>query len=277
MSAANYDSERAWIEKAWSDSNLRSHPETVRAVNRVMDALDQGLLRTAEPNETGDWLALEWVKMAVLLYFPNQTSVTMEAGFLEFYDKVPVKTGFEKLGIRVVPPAVVRYGSYLEPGCVVMPSFVNVGARVGAGTMVDTWATVGSCAQIGRDVHLSGGVGIGGVLEPVQARPVVVEDGCFLGSRCVVVEGVHLEKEVVLGAGVILTGTSPILDMSGSVTRVLKGRVPARSVVIPGTMPKEFPAGTAQVHCAVIIGHRHEGTDRKTSLNRALRDFEVSV
>ena len=276
-SLSPYLADREQIEKAWADPSLRSDPQTVRSVHRIMEALDQGLLRTAEPGLNGIWSPLEWVKMAVLMYFPLQSSVTMHAGALEFFDKVPVKTGFEKLGIRVVPPAVIRYSSFLEPGCVVMPSFVNVGARVGAGTMVDTWATVGSCAQIGRDVHLSGGVGIGGVLEPIQASPVIVEDGCFVGSRCVVVEGVHLEKEVVLGAGVTLTGTSPIVDMSGSITQVYKGRVPARSVVIPGTMPKEFPAGTAQVHCAVIIGRRHEGTDRKTSLNRALRDFEVSV
>jgi len=276
-SMTDFHADRDQIEKAWSNPQLRSDPSTVRSVHRIMEALDQGILRTAEPNPNGEWSALEWVKMAVLLYFPLQNSVTIHAGALEFYDKVPLKTGFEKLGIRVVPPAVIRYSSFIEPGCIVMPSFVNVGARVGAGTMVDTWATVGSCAQIGRDVHLSGGVGIGGVLEPIQASPVIVEDGCFVGSRCVVVEGVHLEKEVVLGAGVTLTASSPIVDMSGSVTQVYKGRVPARSVVIPGTMPKEFPAGTAQVHCAIIIGRRHEGTDRKTSLNQALRDFEVSV
>ena len=265
------------IEAAWASPDQRSNPEVLRAVEDTMAALDQGILRTASPGVHGEWEVHEWVKMAVLLYFPAHSSLVLEAGDLAFYDKVPIKTSFASLGIRVVPPAVIRYSAYVEKDCIVMPSFINVGARVGSGTMVDTWATVGSCAQIGRRVHLSGGVGIGGVLEPVQAKPVIVEDDCFVGSRCIVVEGVHLEQGVVLGAGVTLTGSSPILDVSGSETHMLKGRVPARSVVIPGSMTKNFPSGPAQVACALIIGQRHAGTDLKTSLNDALREFEVTV
>jgi len=268
---------RTLIESAWMNTQQRSEPAVMQAVEDVMAALDQGWLRTASPHDNGEWEVHEWVKMAVLMYFPTHTSRVLEAGDLAFYDKVPLKTNFAQLGIRVVPPAIIRYSAFVEKDCVVMPSFINVGARVGLGTLVDTWATVGSCAQVGRRVHLSGGVGIGGVLEPIQARPVIIEDDCFVGSRCIVVEGVHLEQGVVLGAGVTLTGSSPILDVSGSVTQVLKGRVPARSVVIPGAMTKTFPSGSAQVSCALIIGKRHAGTDLKTSLNDTLREFEVSV
>jgi len=274
---AVWDRPRQLLEEAWAKPERRNMPSVLEAVEAVMQALDQGRLRVAQPGPDGTWEVHEWVKMAVLMYFPSHASRTIHGGELEFYDKVPLKSGFEAMGIRVVPPAVVRYGSFLEPDCIVMPSFVNVGAWVGRGTMVDTWATVGSCAQIGKGVHLSGGVGIGGVLEPVQARPVVVEDGCFIGSRCIVVEGVHLEPGVVLGAGVTLTASSPIVDMRGSVTRILKGRVPARSVVVPGTMPKDFPAGSVQVACAVVVGERNPGTDLKTSLNQALREYELAV
>jgi 2,3,4,5-tetrahydropyridine-2-carboxylate N-succinyltransferase len=268
---------RSLIESAWMNPDRRSEPEVLLAVEDLMTALDNGFLRTASPHSNGTWEVHEWVKMGVLLYFPAHTSQILEAGDLAFYDKVPVKSNFADLGIRVVPPAVIRYSAFVEKDCIIMPSFINVGARVGSGTMVDTWATVGSCAQVGRRVHLSGGVGIGGVLEPLQAKPVIIEDDCFVGSRCIVVEGVHLEQGVVLGAGVTLTGSSPIVDMSGSVTQILKGRVPARSVVIPGTMTKTFPSGPAQVSCALIIGQRHAGTDLKTSLNDALREYEVTV
>jgi len=271
------DNARSLIESAWIHPERRCEPAVQQEVEDVMSALDQGLLRTASPTKDGDWEVHEWVKMAVLLYFPAHSPQVLEAGDLAFYDKVPVKTDFASLGIRVVPPAVIRYSAFVDRDCIVMPSFVNVGARVGSSTMIDTWATVGSCAQVGRRVHLSGGVGIGGVLEPVQARPVIIEDDCFVGSRCIVVEGVHLEQGVVLGAGVTLTGSSPILDLSGSVTHVLKGRVPSRSVLIPGTMTKTFASGPAQVACSLIIGKRHAGTDLKTSLNDALREFEVSV
>jgi 2,3,4,5-tetrahydropyridine-2-carboxylate N-succinyltransferase len=268
---------RSLIESAWMHPERRSEPAVKQAVEDAMAALDQGLLRTASPGTDGEWEVHEWVKMAVLLYFPAHNSQVLQAGDLAFFDKVPVKTDFAGLGIRVVPPAVIRYSAFVDKDCIVMPSFVNVGARVGSSSMVDTWATVGSCAQVGRRVHLSGGVGIGGVLEPLQARPVIIEDDCFVGSRCIVVEGVHLEQGVVLGAGVTLTGSSPILDMSGSVTTVLKGRVPSRSVLIPGTMTKSFASGPAQVACSLIIGKRHAGTDLKTSLNDALREFELSV
>jgi 2,3,4,5-tetrahydropyridine-2,6-dicarboxylate N-succinyltransferase len=225
----------------------------------------------------GEWRVNAWVKQAILLYFAMRPLEPIEAGGLSFHDKVPVKRNLEAQGIRVVPPGVARYGSFLEPGCVMMPGYVNIGAYVGSGTMVDTWATVGSCAQVGKGVHISGGVGIGGVLEPPGASPVIIEDGAFLGSRSIIVEGVMVEKEAVLGANVVLTASTPIIDVTGSEPRTLKGRVPARSVVIPGTQPKRFPAGEFQVPCALIIGERKESTDRKTSLNDVLRTFDVQV
>jgi len=239
--------------------------------------LDAGELRVAEKID-GDWVVHQWVKRAVLLWFRHSDMKTHQVeDFWQFYDKVPLKQDLEARGVRVVPPGSCRYGSFLERGCVVMPGFVNIGARVGAGTMVDTWATVGSCAQIGRGVHLSGGVGIGGVLEPLGARPVIVEDGCFIGSRSIVVEGVIVEEEAVLGANVVLTASTPIIDVTGSEEVVYKARVPARSVVIPGVRPKRFPAGEYGVPCALIIGQRKASTDRKTSLNQVLREFAVSV
>lgn len=250
--------------------------ESWRVARAVVAELDAGRVRVAEPTPSG-WVVNEWVKQAILLWFRHAPMETTVAGPAEYHDKVPLKRGLAEQGIRVVPPGAVRYGSFLEPGCVVMPGYVNIGAYVGAGTMVDTWATVGSCAQIGRNVHLSGGVGIGGVLEPVSARPVIVEDGCFIGSRCVVVEGVHVGAEAVLGANVVLTASTPILDVTGEVERVFKGVVPPRAVVIPGTRKKRFPAGEYEIPCALIIGHRGESTDRKTSLNDALRAFAVSV
>jgi len=256
----------------------RLHDAAVRdAVEQVIARLDRGELRVAEPVEGGEWRVHAWVKEAILLYFALRPLEPVEAGALHFYDKIPVKRDLAAQGIRVVPPGVARYGSFLEPGCVLMPGYVNIGAYVGAGTMIDTWATVGSCAQIGAGVHLSGGVGIGGVLEPPGAVPVVVEDGAFIGSRSIVVEGVHVEREAVLGAGVVLTASTPILDVTGPEPKELRGRVPARSVVIPGTQPKEFPAGTYHVPCALIIGERKASTDRKTSLNEVLRTFNVQV
>lgn len=251
----------------------RTHEEAVR---ETLALLDRGALRVAEPT-SGGWVTHAWVKEAVLLYFAIQKMETLEIGPFEFHDKIPLKRGLAAAGVRVVPPGTVRYGAFLEPGVIVMPGYVNIGARVGAGTMVDTWATVGSCAQIGRDVHLAGGVGIGGVLEPPGARPVVIEDGAFIGSRCVVVEGVVVEAEAVLGAGVILTANTPILDVSGPEVVEHRGRVPARSVVIPGVRERQFAAGSFGVPCALIIGRRTESTDRKVSLNAALRDFAVAV
>jgi 2,3,4,5-tetrahydropyridine-2-carboxylate N-succinyltransferase len=242
----------------------------------VIELLDAGKLRVAEPAQEG-WVLHEWVKKAVILYFPIRDMEVTEAGPLEFHDKIPLKRNYRGKGVRVVPHAVARYGSYLAPGVILMPSYVNIGAYVDEGTMVDTWATVGSCAQIGKNVHLSGGVGIGGVLEPVQAAPVIVEDGCFVGSRCIVVEGVRVGKEAVLGAGTVLTGSTRIIDVTGQETVEYKGYVPPRSVVIPGTYPKDFPAGTYNVPCALIIGRRSPSTDLKTSLNDALRDFQVQV
>jgi 2,3,4,5-tetrahydropyridine-2-carboxylate N-succinyltransferase len=238
--------------------------------------LDKGQIRVAEPTDNG-WKVNDWVKKAVILYFPIQQMETIEVGPFEFYDKIPLKKNYQELGVRVVPHAIARHGAFLQKGVVMMPSYVNIGAYVDSGTMVDTWATVGSCAQIGKDVHLSGGVGIGGVLEPVQAAPVIIEDGCFIGSRCIVVEGVKVEKEAVLGANVVLTMSTKIIDVSGPEPIEYRGVVPARSVVIPGTMPKEFPAGIYQVPCALIIGKRKPSTDLKTSLNDALRDFNVAV
>ena len=246
------------------------------AVRSVIADLDSGALRVAEKGSDG-WFVHTWVKQAILLYFGIAEMRVMEAGPFEYFDKIPPKTNLDKQGIRVVPPGTARYGSFLEPGAILMPGYVNIGARVGSGTMVDTWATVGSCAQIGRDVHLAGGVGIGGVLEPASATPVIIEDGAFVGSRCVVVEGVHVEKEAVLGANVVLTASTPIIDVTGSEERILRGRVPERSVVIPGVRPKAFASGTYHLPCALIIGQRRESTDRKTSLTDALRDFSVDV
>ena len=246
------------------------------AVRAALAALNEGQIRVAEKRD-GEWVIHAWVQRAVLLYFRVAEMQTFEVGPYEFHDKIPLKTNLAAQGVRLVPPGAVRYGAFLEPGCVVMPGYVNLGAYVGAGTMVDTWATVGSCAQVGRGVHISGGVGIGGVLEPPGARPVIIEDGAFLGSRSIIVEGVHVEEEAVLGAGVVLTASSKIVDVTGPEEVVYQGRVPARSVVIPGTRPKEFPAGTYQLPCALIIGKRSASTDRKTSLNDVLRNFAVPV
>jgi len=264
------------IEQAWANREMIGNTDVKVAVERVVELLDKGELRVAEPGENG-WTVNEWVKKAVIMYFPIKEMKVIEAGPLEFYDKIPLKSNFKQLGVRVVPHAVARYGSYLSKGVIMMPSYVNIGAYVDEGTMVDTWATVGSCAQIGKNVHLSGGVGIGGVLEPLQAAPVIIEDGCFVGSRCIVVEGVWVCREAVLGANVVLTQSTKIIDVSGSEPVEYKGIVPERSVVIPGTYTKQFPAGEYQVSCALIIGKRKESTDKKTSLNDALRDFGVSV
>jgi 2,3,4,5-tetrahydropyridine-2-carboxylate N-succinyltransferase len=267
---------RELIEAAFEDRGRLSEPQVREAVESVIAALDAGSLRAAE-KRNGRWEVNSWVKQAILLYFSISEMEATEAGPLAFNDKIPVKHGLAEAGVRVVPPGTIRFGAYVERGAIVMPGYVNIGAWVGAGTMVDTWATVGSCAQIGRNVHLAGGVGIGGVLEPPGAMPVVIEDGCFIGSRCVVVEGVQVEEEAVLGANVVLTSSTPIIDVTGPQEVVIKGRVPARSVVIPGTRVKHFPAGDFGVPCALIIGQRSESTDRKTSLNQALRDFDVPV
>lgn len=267
------------IEAAWQDRALLAEPRTAEAVRTVIEEVDKGRLRAAEPVDAARslWRVNEWVKKAILLYFPIQEMKTLRAGELEWYDKMELKHGYESLGVRAVPHAVARYGAYIAPGAVLMPSYVNIGAWVGPGTMVDTWATVGSCAQIGARVHLSGGVGIGGVLEPVQAAPVIVEDDCFIGSRAIVVEGAHVCREAVLGAGVVITGSTHIIDVTGDTPREYKGYVPAGAVVIPGSYPKRFPAGEYGVPCALIIGRRKESTDKKTSLNDALRDFGVSA
>jgi len=264
------------IETAWNDRALLKDEMYSNAIREVIEEVDKGRLRVAEPKEN-DWVVNEWVKQAILMYFGIQQMQTWELAPFEFHDKMLLKSGYAELGVRAVPHAVARYGAYLAKNVVLMPSYVNIGAFVDEGTMVDTWATVGSCAQIGKNVHLSGGVGIGGVLEPLQASPVIVEDGCFIGSRCIVVEGVHLEKEVVLGANVVLTKSTKIIDVSGDTPIEYKGRVPARSVVIPGSYRKNFPAGDYQVSCALIIGQRKPSTDLKTSLNDALRDFNVAV
>ena len=264
------------ILDAWADRSLLKDAKYTDAVRAVIEEVDKGRLRTASPSEDG-WLVNEWVKQAILLYFGIQTMQTWELAPFEFYDKMLLKSNYKELGVRAVPHAVARYGTYLAKNVVLMPSYVNIGAYVDEGTMVDTWATVGSCAQIGKGVHLSGGVGIGGVLEPLQASPVIIEDGCFLGSRSIVVEGVIVEKEAVLGANVVLTKSTKIIDVSGAEPIEYKGRVPARSVVIPGTYQKDFPAGSFGVSCALIIGQRKPSTDLKTSLNDALRDFNVSV
>jgi len=264
------------IQQAWSDRTLLKDNTYSDAVRAVIEEVDKGRLRTAAPTENG-WVVNEWVKQAILMYFGIQQMETFTLPPFEFYDKMKLKSNYAELGVRAVPHAVARYGAYLAKGVVMMPSYVNIGAYVDEGTMVDTWATVGSCAQIGKNVHLSGGVGIGGVLEPLQASPVIVEDGCFIGSRCIVVEGVIVEKEAVLGANVVLTQSTKIIDVSGSEPIEMKGRVPARSVVIPGSYTKKFPAGEFGVGCALIIGQRKPSTDLKTSLNDALRDFNVSV
>lgn len=267
---------REIIERAWENRSLLLDPTTQKAIRAVIEALDSGTLRVAEPIETG-WQVNEWIKKAVVLYFPIQQMETLEAGIFEYHDKMPLKRNFAEKGIRVVPNAVARYGSYIASGVILMPSYVNIGAFVDEGSMVDTWATVGSCAQIGKHVHLSGGVGIGGVLEPLQAAPVIIEDHAFIGSRCIVVEGVHIGKEAVLGANVVLTASTKILDVSGAETVEYKGYIPERSVVIPGSYTKTFPAGDFQVPCALIIGKRKASTDLKTSLNDALREHQIAV
>ena len=267
---------RKVIESAWENRELLKEENTINTIRKVVDLLDKGELRVAEPIE-GGWQVNEWVKKAVVLYFPIQKMETLEAGIFEYHDKIPLKKNFAERGIRVVPNAVARHGAYISPGTILMPSYVNIGAHVDEGTMVDTWATVGSCAQIGKNVHLSGGVGIGGVLEPLQAAPVIIEDGAFIGSRCIVVEGVRVEKEAVLGANVVLTMSTKIIDVTGDVPVETKGVVPARSVVIPGSYTKKFAAGEYNVPCALIIGKRKESTNKKTSLNDALREYDVAV
>jgi 2,3,4,5-tetrahydropyridine-2,6-dicarboxylate N-succinyltransferase len=264
------------IEAAWQDRSKLSDPKTIEAIRTIIEELDKGIKRVAEPGPDG-WVVNEWIKKAVILYFPIQKMKTIEVGPFEYHDKMELKRGYEKLGVRVVPNAVARYGAYISKGVILMPSYVNIGAYVDEGTMVDTWATVGSCGQIGKNVHLSGGVGIGGVLEPVQAAPVIVEDGAFIGSRCIIVEGVRIGKEAVLGANVTLTASSKVIDVTGDKPVEYKGYVPERSVVIPGSYTKKFPAGDFQVPCALIIGKRKPSTDLKTSLNDALRENDVAV
>ncbi len=270
------DALQSIIEKAWENRALLQEETTTKAIRDVIDLLDSGTLRVAQPTSNG-WQVNEWVKKAVVMYFPIQKMETIEVGIFEFHDKIPLKRGYAEKGIRVVPHAVARHGAYISKGVILMPSYVNIGSYVDEGTMVDTWATVGSCAQIGKDVHLSGGVGIGGVLEPLQAAPVIIEDGAFIGSRCIVVEGVRVEKEAVLGANVCLTASTKIIDVTGSEPIEYKGFVPSRSVVIPGSYTKKFEAGEYQVPCALIIGKRKPSTDLKTSLNDALREYNVAV
>ena len=268
--------EQQLIEQAWENRDLLKNEDVRTAIRNTIEKLDKGQIRIAEPKE-GQWLVNEWVKKAVILYFPICEMRTMELPPFEFHDKIALKHDYAAQGVRVVPHAIARYGSYLAKGVVMMPSYVNIGAYVDSGTMVDTWATVGSCAQIGKNVHLSGGVGIGGVLEPVQAAPVIVEDHCFIGSRCIIVEGAHIGAEAVIGAGVVITGSTKIIDVTGPEPKEYKGYVPPRSVVIPGSIPKQFPAGEYHVPCALIIGSRKPSTDLKTSLNAALRDYGVQV
>ncbi|HKK41190.1 MAG TPA: 2,3,4,5-tetrahydropyridine-2,6-dicarboxylate N-succinyltransferase [Bacteroidales bacterium] len=264
------------IDKAWEDRTMLSNPDVQSLINKTIDLLDKGRIRVAEPD--GDaWIVNQWVKKAVILYFPIRKMETIEMGPLEFYDKIPLKKDYMALGVRVVPHAVARYGAYLAKGVILMPSYVNIGARVDEGTMVDTWATVGSCAQVGKNVHLSGGVGIGGVLEPVQAAPVIIEDNCFIGSRCIIVEGAHVGREAVLGANVVITNSTKIIDVSAEEPVEYRGYVPPRSVVIPGSYTKKFAAGEYNVPCALIIGKRKETTDKKTSLNDALREYDIAV
>ncbi len=267
---------RKLIEQAWDQRELLKETTVRKAIQATIEALDRGAIRVAEAIGT-EWVTHEWIKKAVILYFLIQELQTIEVGPFEFYDKIPLKKGYENLGVRVVPHAIARYGSYIGPGVILMPSYVNIGAYVDSGTMVDTWATVGSCAQVGKNVHLSGGVGIGGVLEPVQASPVIIEDDCFIGSRCIIVEGVRVEQKAVLGANVVLTKSTRIIDVSGSEPEEFRGVIPSRSVVIPGSFPKKFPAGEFNVACALIIGKRKESTNLKTSLNQALREFNVPV
>lgn len=261
------------IEQAWNDRGLLKEPKVARTIREVVDNLDKGMLTVVERDGDG-WKVNEWIKKAIILYFPIMGMSVSESGIFEYYDKIPLKRGFAEAGVRVVPPATVRYGAFIESGVVLMPSYVNIGAYVAGGTMVDTWATVGSCARIGRNVHLSGGVGIGGVLEPVQAAPVIIEDNCFIGSRSIIVEGVRVCEEAVIGANTVITQSTHIIDVSGSEPIEYKGIVPPRSVVVPGSYTKHFPAGDYQVSCALIIGKRKESTDKKTSLNECLRMFE---
>jgi len=264
------------IENAWDDRSLLASDEIKSAIQEIINQLDLGKVRVAELSGN-DWIINEWIKKAIILYFIIQETKVIEIGPFEFHDKIPLKKNYAKLGIRVVPHAVARYGSFIAGGVIMMPSYVNIGAYIDSGTMVDTWATVGSCAQIGKNVHLSGGVGIGGVLEPVQALPVIIEDGCFIGSRCIIVEGVKIEKESVLGANVVITQSTKIIDVTGTEPKEYKGFIPARSVVIPGSYTKKFNAGEYNVNCALIIGQRKQSTDTKTSLNEALREFNVPV
>ena len=277
MDSQAYEQRRASVEAAFADRTRLSDPLVREAIESIIAQLDAGELRVAERDADGRWQTHSWVQQAILLYFAVRGIEKIEVGPFEYHDKIPLKKGFDKAGVRVVPPGVVRYGAFLEPQVVLMPGYVNIGARVGARTMVDTWATVGSCAQVGSDCHLSGGVGIGGVLEPPGARPVIIEDGCFVGSRVVVVEGMFVERESVIGAGVVLTASTAILDVTGPEVVEHRGRVPARSVVIPGVRTKRFAAGEFGIPCALIIGRRNESTDRKVSLNSALRDFGVQV
>ncbi len=268
---------RSIIENAWDNRSLLNNQETVQAIEHVIEELDKGLIRVAELDLQGNWNVNEWVKKAVILYFPIRKMETIEVGPFEFHDKMKLKKDYAKLGVRVVPPAVSRYGAFIAPNTILMPSYVNIGAYVDEGTMVDTWATVGSCAQIGKNVHLSGGVGIGGVLEPLQASPVIIEDNAFIGSRSIIVEGVRIGKEAVIGANVCITKSTKIIDVTGEKPIEITGFVPERSVVIPGSYTKKFPAGEYQVPCALIIGKRKESTDLKTSLNEALREHNVAV
>ncbi len=267
---------RNTIETAWENRELLKQRDTQDAIREIISLLDKGKIRVAEP-KGDDWQVNEWIKKAVVMYFPIQAMETIETGPFEFHDKIPLKKNYKEQGVRVVPHAIARRGSFLAEGTIMMPSYVNIGAYVDSGTMVDTWATVGSCAQVGKNVHLSGGVGIGGVLEPLQAAPVVIEDNAFIGSRCIVVEGVRVGKEAVLGANVVLTGSTKIIDVTGDAPKTFKGFVPPRSVVIPGSYPKPFNAGTYNVPCALIIGTRKESTNKKTSLNDALREYDVAV
>ena len=264
------------IENAWKNREILKDKETINCINTIIEEVDKGKLRIAEPFKD-DWKTNEWIKKAIILYFPIRKMQTLDLGPLEFHDKMKIKKGYKKLGVRVVPHAIARYGAYLAPGVILMPSYVNIGAYIDSGTMVDTWATIGSCAQIGKNVHISGGVGIGGVLEPVQSSPVIIEDNVFIGSRSIVVEGVKIEKEAVLGANVVLTSSTKIIDVSGKKPIEHKGTVPSRSVVIPGTYDRKFPSGNYGVSCALIIGKRKESTNKKTSLNDVLRDYNIAV
>lgn len=271
-----------WINKAWDNQNLLKDHGIQDAIREVIEMLDNGKVRVSEPiynsrNEIDRWQLNEWIKKAVLMYFPIQGLKKIEMGVFEFYDKIGLKKNFKELGVRIVPHALARYGAYLAKGVIMMPSYVNIGAYVDSGTMIDTWATVGSCAQIGKNVHISGGVGIGGVLEPIQASPVIIEDDCFIGSRCVIVEGVHVKKQAVLGANVVITNSTKIIDVTGPKPVEIRGVVPEFSVVIPGSVPKKFTAGLYHIPCAIIIGKRKKSTNLKTSLNEALREYSIAV